>query len=470
MASRNDVTISAIATPEGRGGIGIVRVSGAKARQIAESVCGKLPPARVATLTSFHNADGEVLDSGIALYFPKPDSFTGEDVLELQGHGGPQVLNAVLRLTLECGARLARPGEFTERAFLNDKLDLLQAEAIADLVNAGSEQAARSAMRSLQGVFSARINELVSHVTSLRTRVEAAIDFSDEDIEVLEQERLIAGFDTAQSLLQDTFRQARQGALLRQGITVVLTGAPNAGKSSLFNALVGNEAAIVTAVPGTTRDLVTQQCMLDGLPVQLTDTAGLGDSNDPVEQEGVRRARDAISKADLILLVVDGATMTATTTELIAAGIDLLADQQEHCRWLEHHARRLVLVINKIDLLPEVRAGRSSTAYQQQTLPCFHISATEQSGLAEIKSWLQTSCGFLNTGETGFIARARHLEALQTTRKHLNRAGFGVGDQLPLELIAEDLRLAQQALGSITGELSSDDLLGEIFSSFCIGK
>ncbi|MCG8416276.1 MAG: tRNA uridine-5-carboxymethylaminomethyl(34) synthesis GTPase MnmE [Pseudomonadales bacterium] len=470
MAQLDTDTISAIATPPGRGGVGIVRVSGPAVSEIAETICGKLPEARTATVTNFLSTDSSVLDSGIALYFSAPNSFTGEDVLELQGHGGYQVLNALLRRTLECGARLARPGEFTERAFLNDKVDLLQAEAIADLIEAGSEQAVRSAMRTLQGVFSARVEELVNQLISIRVNVEAAIDFSDEDIDVLADTGVASALTEATNLLLAIFKQANQGALLQEGISVVIAGAPNAGKSSLLNALAGNESAIVTDIPGTTRDLLKEQLSLDGLPVHITDTAGLRESEDQVELEGVRRARQVISQADRILLLIDATTIDLDDSEFLSDALTLLAQEQDTGAWLEEYADRLCVVINKTDLLEDPVNGQGSTNYQEHVLTSFHISAKQGLGIDAIKSYLQSSCGFEAMTEDGFIARERHIQALKKTEKLLDSARSGVSKQLPLELIAEDLRLAQQSLGSITGQVSSDDLLGEIFSSFCIGK
>ncbi len=470
MAQLDTDTISAIATPPGRGGIGIIRISGPAVSEIAKSICSGLPEARTATVANFLSEDETVLDSGIALYFPAPNSFTGEDVLELQGHGGYQVINTLLRRTLECGARLARPGEFTERAFLNDKVDLLQAEAIADLIDAGSEQAVRSAMRTLQGVFSARVEELVNQLIAIRVNVEAAIDFSDEDIDVLANTGVADALADAKQVLVAIFKQANQGALLQEGISVVIAGAPNAGKSSLLNALAGNESAIVTDIPGTTRDLLKEQLSLDGLPVHVTDTAGLRESGDQVELEGVRRAREVISRADRILLLIDVTTIDINDSDFLNDALKLLANEQDINAWLSEHADRLCVVINKTDLIDGLVNGQASTIYQEHTLTSFHISAKQGQGIDAIKSYLQRSCGFEAMAEDGFIARERHIQALKEAEKLLHSALSGVGKQLPLELVAEDLRLAQQSLGTITGQVSSDDLLGEIFSSFCIGK
>ena len=469
MAHLDDDTISAIATPLGRGGIGIVRVSGPLVSQLAIKMCGELPPPRTATTTRFKDSLDNVLDEGIALFFPKPNSFTGEDVLELQGHGGQHVLNSLLRCTLSHGARIARPGEFTERAFLNDKLDLLQAEAVADLIDANSEHAVRSALRTLQGVFSAYVHELVEKITTIRVHVEAAIDFSDEDIDVLGDNAVRSSLEDVLELIRNIMAQASQGALLHEGIAVVIAGEPNAGKSSLLNAFAGTDSAIVTDIAGTTRDLLKEQLNIDGLPVHVTDTAGLRNTEDAVELEGVRRARDAVSKADRILLVVDGSTSTISE-ESICRNLRLLTDDDSTAQWTAANAHRLCLVINKVDLMEESSPRAGSTTYQEQTLQTFHIAAKHRQGIAAIGNWLKEGCGYESENENAFIARERHLEALRSAKELLDKAACGVSEQSHLELVAEDLRLSQQQLGSITGEFSSDDLLGEIFSSFCVGK
>ena len=469
MAHLDDDTISAIATPQGRGGIGIVRVSGPLVRKLTEAICGKELQPRVATSSEFKDMEGSVLDDGIAIYFPGPNSFTGEDVLELQGHGGQHVLNSLLRCTLSHGARIARPGEFTERAFLNNKLDLLQAEAVADLIDANSEQAVRSALRTLQGVFSAHVNDLVGKIVAIRTHVEAAIDFSDEDIDILGDSAVNKSLSEVLSLLNSIMRQAEQGALLQDGIAVVIAGEPNAGKSSLLNAFAGTDSAIVTDVAGTTRDLLKEQLNLNGLPVHLTDTAGLRESDDAIELEGVRRAREAISNADRILIVIDGSTESLDET-IIAKNISLLTDNQEPDQWFRANHQRLSIVVNKIDLTDQEEPKLECTTYQGETLTVFHIAAKHRLGIEYIVDWLQQACGFDAESETAFIARERHLQALIAARKFIEKTVSGVSEQSHLELVAEDLRLAQQQLGSITGDFTSDDLLGEIFSSFCIGK
>ncbi len=470
MTLQDTDTISAIATPAGRGGIGIVRVSGPSVMQIALAICGRQVEARVATYCQFRTAEGKVLDSGIALFFPGPKSFTGEDVLELQGHGGVVVLKSLLRRTLECGARMARPGEFTERAFLNDKLDLLQAEATADLISATSEQAMRSSVRTLQGAFSAHIHALVKQITAIRVNVEAAIDFSDDAIDLLRDTEVAQALQDINTQVKATYEKARQGALLQEGIAVVLAGAPNAGKSTLLNALAGSNAAIVTDIPGTTRDLLRQQLDIDGLPVSVTDTAGLRASQNPVEMEGIRRARDAVNQADQVLLVVDASLNRPGENDLISQNLDLLALDNNTTQWIEQYNGRLCLVLNKIDLIEGMTPGQGSTVYQQLELPSFHISAQQGEGLDNLRSFLKNNCGYDEGTEDVFIARERHIQALKIVAGHLENAGQRVSECLHLELVAEELRLGQQALSAITGVVTSDDLLGEIFANFCLGK
>lgn len=470
MAQLDEDTICAIATPPGRGGIGIVRISGPDTESLVRKICGFVPQPRTAEFSRFTNKNSAVLDEGIVILFPAPNSFTGETVAEFQGHGGMQVLNSLLRLLIDHGARLARPGEFSERAFLNGKVDLLQAEAIADLIDASSEQAARGAIQTLQGVFSARIDELNEQITRIRVNVEAAIDFSDEDIDIMGDQKVAASVDEARHTLTSIFAQAKQGALLKEGLNIVIAGEPNAGKSSLLNALAGVDTAIVTDIPGTTRDLLKEQLHIDGLPLHITDTAGLRLSEDPVEQEGVRRARKAIADADKILLVIDSTEIdspAANINERLNRILEsLLLDEQDHQQLLH----RLCLVLNKIDLLADSAPGGSSTCYQDLDLPVFNISAMFGAGLDSLREHLKTSSGFNAASEGAFIARERHLIALGFAQECLNKVASGISERSPLELVAEDLRLAQQHLGGITGQFSSDDLLGEIFSSFCIGK
>jgi len=442
-------TIVALATPPGRGGISVIRISGPEAGAMATALTGRLPAPRVATVSEFRDAVGEVLDSGLALYFPGPASFTGEDTLELHGHGGPMVVDLLLKRIAGLGARLARPGEFSERAFLNGKIDLVQAEAIADLIDSASETAARSALRSLSGRFSEAVHGIVEELIAVRAYVEAALDFPDEEVDFLADEVLaarLAGLaDTLARLVADT----RQGALLRDGAKVVLLGPPNAGKSSLLNALALTDRAIVSATPGTTRDTVELSIQLDGLPVHLVDTAGLRRTEEEIEQEGIRRARRAVVDADLALLVVeDGAS----------AGIDdYLSDIPAGVR--------PVIVWNKIDL-----SGRPSQADPAADPAELSVSVKTGAGMGPLKDFLKAAMGYQAAGEAPYIARRRHLQAIGQAREHFEAANAAIRAGRSGELIAEDLRLAQQRLGEITGEFTADDLLGRIFAEFCIGK
>lgn len=443
-------TIAALATPPGRGGVGIVRVSGSKSSTIARAILGQLPLARQACYMGFLGEDGVALDTGIALFFTGPNSFTGEDVLELQGHGGPVVLDMLLKRTLQLGARLARPGEFSEQAFLNDKIDLAQAEAIADLIEASSEQAARGALQSLQGVFSQSINDLVENLTELRIHVEAAIDFPEEEIDFLADERIGQQLHTIYIQVSEVLKLAEQGALLREGMHVVLAGQPNAGKSSLLNALAGRESAIVTEIPGTTRDVLREEIHIDGMPLHVIDTAGLRESEDIIEQEGIKRTWQAIEQADQVLLLVDDQT---GVTE---------ADQQI-LRQLPPSIP-VTFVHNKIDM-----TGRCHEQLENEHGTIIRLSAKHHTGLNLLRDHLKIRMGFTGAGEGKFIARRRHLDALQRALVQLETAKQQLNHRNG-ELLAEDLRQAQQMLGEITGQVSSDELLGRIFSSFCIGK
>ncbi len=449
-------TIAAIATAQGRGGVGIVRVSGPRARPVAIALSGREPEPRHAYYCAFHADDGEVIDEGLLLYFRGPHSFTGEDVLELQGHGGPVVLDMLLRRCLELGTRLARPGEFSERAFLNDKLDLAQAEAIADLIEASSEQAARNAVRSLQGEFSRKVQQLADKLIELRIYVEAAIDFPEEEIDFLADGHVLGRLDGVCAELVAVQHEAGQGALLRDGMNVVIAGRPNAGKSSLLNALAGREAAIVTDIAGTTRDVLREHIHIDGMPLHVIDTAGLRDTSDRVEQIGVERALQAISEADRVLLVVDATAPEAA--DPFALWPEFLEQRPDPAK--------VTLIRNKTDL--------SGEAVRLDTCDDGHVtiglSARSGAGLELLREHLKTCMGYQQTTESGFSARRRHLDALRQAaaflahgRQQLTLLGAG-------ELLAEDLRLAHQALGEITGAFTPDDLLGRIFSSFCIGK
>jgi len=443
-------TIAAVATPPGRGGVGIIRVSGPGVIAIAERLLGSLPAPRHARLQSFHDTEGYVLDEGLSLYFPAPHSFTGEDVLELHAHGGPVVLDLLLAAVLAAGSRPARPGEFSERAFLNDKLDLAQAEAIADLIDSSTEQGARAALRSLQGEFSRQIDALVEQLIALRLFVEAAIDFPEEEIDFLSDGQVQNRLDEVVDRLQQVQAQASQGRLLSEGMTLVLAGQPNAGKSSLLNALAGHEAAIVTPIAGTTRDVLREHIQIDGMPLHIIDTAGLRDSADFIEQEGVRRAWQEIEQADRLLLIVD----------------DQLGFNEQDQRILDRLPRHLphTLVFNKIDI-----TGRPAAIERQDADACVALSAQSEHDVALLKKHLKDVAGFHDSAATGFSARRRHLDALRNAGVNLSNAR-GCLDQSAGELLAEELRLAQQQLSQITGEFSSDDLLGEIFAGFCIGK
>lgn len=444
-------TIAAVATPAGQGGVGIVRASGPAVRSIAAHICGRLPAPRQAEYLAFRDDDGMPLDHGLALFFPAPHSFTGEDVLELHGHGGPVVLDMLLSRVCALGARPARSGEFSERAFLNDKLDLVQAEAIADLIASASRQAARSALRSLEGEFSARIHALVEALIQLRLYVESAIDFPEEEIDFLSDGHIAAQLDTVIAELTQVLAAARQGRLLRDGMTVVIAGQPNAGKSSLLNALAQRDAAIVTDVPGTTRDVLREHIHIDGLPLHIIDTAGLRDSSDPVESQGIQRAWAEIAKADRVLLVVD----------------DLVGVSAESLHILQRLPKDLAVTVahNKIDL-----SGRDAEQWCDELGEHVAISAKHGTGLAALQRHLKESMGYHSAGEATFMARRRHLESLQDAARFLEHGRTALTQQRAGELLAEDLRLAQQSLSEITGEFSSDDLLGRIFSQFCIGK
>ncbi len=444
----NQDTIAAIATPPGNGGVGIIRISGTLVTEIAKQLLNKSLIPRHALFTSFINNDDSIIDSGISLYFPAPASYTGEDILELQGHGGSVVLDMLLRRVLSLGARLANPGEFTERAFLNNKLDLAQAEAVADLIESSTEQSARSAHKSMQGVFSAQINELVTELTELRIYVEAAIDFVDEEIDFLTdgivEKRIIRLLQSIQQIQ----KTAQQGRLLRDGMTVVLAGKPNAGKSSLLNALAGHEAAIVTDIAGTTRDVLRERIQLDGMPLHIIDTAGLRESKNSIEKEGIRRAHEEILKADKILLLIDAREPeTEELLKTLPASIDITK------------------VYNKIDLL-----GREPEIKQTENGYSCYLSIKTGAGMDLLKQHLKQSVGFNEATDNVFIARRRHIEAIRAGYQFVESALNQLQVSQAGELVAEDLRQAQMSLAEITGTVTSDDLLGKIFSSFCIGK
>lgn len=440
--------IAAIATAPGRGGIGVIRISGSQLTRFAAGLTPRVFEPRRALLTPFLDAAGQPIDEGLMLFFAAPHSYTGEDVLELQGHGGPVVMRLLLQRCLALGARLARPGEFTERAYLNGRMDLAQAEGVADLIEASTNLAARAALRSLQGNFSELIQQLTNKIIALRTLLEATLDFPEEEVEFLTAGRAQQQLSALREQLEATLAATRQGSLLRDGIQAVLIGEPNVGKSSLLNRLAGEEVAIVTEVPGTTRDAVREQIDIDGLPVHIIDTAGLRETTDAVERIGISRTWALIEKADLALLVSDAGQQNDSANRAI---IDRLPAGLARIR-----------VNNKIDLARR-KAAREHTGSEERVW----VSAKTGEGLALLKQAIWDQAGWHPSGEGVFTARTRHIEALQAAQRHL-AAAAGVTAQL--ELYAEELRLAHEALGGITGEYTPDDLLGEIFSKFCIGK
>ncbi len=457
-------TIAAIATAPGRGGVGIVRVSGPKAKEIALATLGFEPKVRYAHYCGFKDSDEQTLDEGLALFFAAPNSFTGEDVFELQGHGGPVVLDFILKRVIQLGARTARPGEFSERAFLNDKMDLTQAEAIADLIDSASEQAARCAVRSLQGAFSKRVRTLVDSLIDLRIYVEAAIDFPEEEIDFLSDGKVESDLRLVMQNLKQVMVEANQGSLLREGMNVVIAGRPNAGKSSLLNALAGRETAIVTHIAGTTRDVLREHIHIDGMPLHIIDTAGLRDAPGEVERIGIERAWNEIAQADRVLLVVDSTETTALDPhDIWAEFVDKLP-----------HPERITVIRNKVDLTGETSgltdASTQENAKFSQPTPVVRLTAKDGIGMQDLREHLKTVMGYNATSEGGFIARRRHIEALEKASQALDNGLEQLVEASAGELLAEDLRMAQQSLNEITGEFSSNDLLGKIFGSFCIGK
>ncbi|MDD9156149.1 tRNA uridine-5-carboxymethylaminomethyl(34) synthesis GTPase MnmE [Aliivibrio sp. S4TY2] len=449
-------TIVAQATAPGRGGVGIIRVSGPKAKEVALEVIGKELKPRYAEYAPFKDENGLELDQGIALYFPNPHSFTGEDVLELQGHGGPVVMDMLIKRILKIdGIRTARPGEFSERAFLNDKMDLAQAEAIADLIDASSEEAAKSALNSLQGVFSNKINTLVESLIYLRIYVEAAIDFPEEEIDFLADGKVSGDLQGIIDNLNAVRQEANQGAIMREGMKVVIAGRPNAGKSSLLNALSGKDTAIVTDIAGTTRDVLREHIHIDGMPLHIIDTAGLREASDEVERIGIERAWDEIAQADRVLFMVDGTTMDATDPKII---------------WPEFLDRLpknigMTVIRNKAD-----QTGEDLGICHVNDPTLIRLSAKTGEGVDALRNHLKECMGFSGNQEGGFMARRRHLEALEKAAQHLDIGQQQLEGYMAGEILAEELRIAQQHLSEITGEFTSDDLLGRIFTSFCIGK
>jgi len=449
-------TIVAQATAPGRGGVGIIRVSGPLSAQVAQEVTGRKLKPRYAEYLPFKDENDLELDQGIALYFPNPHSFTGEDVLELQGHGGPVVMDILIKRILKIsGVRPARPGEFSERAFLNDKMDLTQAEAIADLIDASSEEAAKSALQSLQGQFSQRINTLVESLIHLRIYVEAAIDFPEEEIDFLADGKVASDLQAIIDNLDAVRKEANQGAILREGMKVVIAGRPNAGKSSLLNALSGKESAIVTDIAGTTRDVLREHIHIDGMPLHIIDTAGLRDASDEVERIGIERAWDEITQADRVLFMVDGTTTNATNPEEIWPDfVDRLPDTMG-----------MTVIRNKVD-----QTGEELGICHVSSPTLIRLSAKTGEGVEALRTHLKECMGFSGNQEGGFMARRRHLAALERAAEHLNIGQQQLEGYMAGEILAEELRITQQHLNEITGEFSSDDLLGRIFSSFCIGK
>lgn len=457
MVTDSTDTIAAQATAPGRAGVGIIRISGPAAKNVAQAILGYIPEPRKADYTNFKNQSKQLIDAGIAIYFKAPHSFTGEDVLELQGHGGPVVLDMLLKEILNVEkVRIAKPGEFSERAFLNDKMDLAQAEAISDLINASSEQAAKSALLSMQGEFSKQIHILVDQITHLRMYVEAAIDFPEEEIDFLSDGKIQSQLEDIVSQLSKTLEKARQGSLLQEGMQVVIAGKPNAGKSSLLNALAGYDAAIVTDIEGTTRDVLKEHINIDGMPLHIIDTAGLRESPDKVEQIGIERAWQEINNADLILFIQDSTTCSRTEAIEIP-----FADQNQTTNTLPP----ITVIRNKADI-----SGESIGLMDNNDFPTITLSVKEQEGIEILRSHLKERMGFNGNTEGQFMARRRHIDALESAQMHVLTGQEQLLAAMAGELLAEELRLAQQYLSEITGEFTSDDLLGKIFTSFCIGK
>lgn len=443
-------TIAAIATPFGKGGVAIIRISGPQSFNIATQLSDKKPLVRQALFTPFYDAQQDIIDSGICLYFKAPHSYTGEDVVEIQGHGGIVVINMLLKRITSLGARIAHPGEFTERAFLNNKLDLTQAEAVADIIESTTEHSVRSAQRSLQGVFSKLIDDLVSELTELRIFIEAAIDFVDEEIDFLNDGIIEQRIKSLIEQITAVLSNAKSGQLLRDGIAIVLVGQPNAGKSSLLNCLTGQDTAIVTDIAGTTRDVLKEYIQLDGLPLHIIDTAGIHDSDNLIEKEGIRRAHHEIKQADKVLIIHD--VRDQKGLDDFIAQLDIRPDNQ-------------VVIFNKIDLIDEPAKVLNHDSGDQ-----IFLSIKTGEGLDLLKNYLKKSVGYNENQEAVFIARQRHVNALSEALTAIRTGLMQLQEHQAAEIVAEELRLAQNHLGEITGKISSDDLLGKIFSSFCIGK
>jgi len=466
LSNKHQETIAAQTTAPGRGGVGIIRISGSNTEGVAKAILGKVPETRKAEYLPFLDANEQALDQGIALFFKGPNSFTGEDVLELQGHGGPVILDMLLKEVLALPkVRMARPGEFSEQAFLNDKLDLTQAEAIADLINSSSEQAARCALHSLQGDFSKLVHELVEEIIHLRMYVEAAIDFPEEEIDFLADEKVVTDLKNIILKVTAVRKQAKQGSIIREGMRVVIAGRPNAGKSSLLNALSGKETAIVTDIAGTTRDVLSEQIHIDGMPLHIIDTAGLRKSNDKVEQIGIERAWQEINKADRVLLMVDSTDNNSIENDELT----IKTDWPEFFEKLPKNIG-LTIVRNKADISGSKTGYHEFIDHDNTSHSVVTLSAKTGAGVSSLKDHLKTIMGYQGSTEGGFMARRRHLVALENTHQHLLVGLEQLESYVAGEILAEELRICQQELDQITGEFTSDDLLGKIFSSFCIGK
>ena len=466
MSLSEETTICAISTPPGRGSVGIIRVSGPKTSAISMKILGFKPEIRYAHTCQFLDQDQSVIDIGIAIFFEGPNSYTGEDTLELQCHGSLPLLNEILNRLLSLGAVIARPGEFTERSFLNGKMDLAQAEAVADLIESGTEQQAKSASRTLRGAFSDRIKKLQEQLTKTRINVEAAIDFSDEDLELSSNETILNLITKCLTDLDTVFTKAKQGVILKEGLQVVIAGYPNSGKSTLLNAIAGEDAAIVTEIPGTTRDILNVEVSVRGIPIKITDTAGLRETNDPVELEGVRRAQEAIMAADHILFVVDITTLNNQPRNLR----DVITSFSDDFSLKLNSGKNLTIVVNKLDLIENYGFFAKELQAVDIQIPVIAISAKTGEGLHNLRENFLKVSDHLCFNEDDFSARTRHISALEVAKTHLKRAQKLTKGSIDLELIAEELRLSQLVMGSITGELTSDDLLGEIFGNFCVGK
>lgn len=475
----NLTTIVAQATPVGSGGIGVIRISGPKTKAIMRQILQNESSPRKAQVTNFYNNDKQIIDNGLALFFPTPNSFTGEDVLELQSHGSQIILDQLLRRALELGAELARPGEFSERAFLNNKIDLTQAEAICDLINASSEQAAALALKSLQGEFAKHINKLFDELTNLRMQVEAAIDFSEEEIDFIQQPQIAEKIKHLLETITTIYRNAQQGVLMQEGISVVIAGHPNVGKSSLLNWFCGYDCAIVTSIPGTTRDVLREYINLDGLPLHIIDTAGLRDSTDEIEKEGIKRAYQEIEKADFILLMTDHDEINLDEYKkfldkiiVVRNKIDLIKDASKNSS--HRHSRESGNPHNTSRTIDPRFRGDDKDASAKITnkngTDIIYVSVKTGEGLSLLRDHLKSKVGYNNTNEGQFMARRRHLEALLQVKKFLLQAQQHSSNSELLALFAEDLRQAQNSLGEITGKFYTDDLLDKIFSTFCVGK